>query len=105
MSESGREWLAILGSPTIALGLWWLLSWFLPPGVAMVIALTSGIAWGTYWKTGRRDMALVPVTIVLAYATALPFPGEWRFPIAVIFVVAGSLVGMGLRHRRTRAPE
>lgn len=105
MSETGREWLAIIGAPLIALGLLWLLRGFLPSGMALSIALTSGLAWGHYWKTGRPELALVPVSIALAYTATLPFPGEWRFPIAIVFVIAGSFVGMWLRHRRTHASE
>jgi hypothetical protein len=105
VSERRPEWLAIVGAPLIGLGLLWLLRWFLPSGMALAIALTSGIAWGYCWKTGRLDMVALPVTLVFALAVAAPFPDPWRFPIAVVFVVAGSLVGMWIRHRLTHAPE
>jgi hypothetical protein len=99
MNGGKSEWLATAGSPLVALALLWLLRWWLPPGMALAIALTAGMAWGYYWKTGRADLVAVPVTIALALAVSRLFPPAWGGGIAVVFVVAGYLAVLRFRHR------
>jgi hypothetical protein len=103
MSNRKSEWLGIAGSPLLGLALLWLLGRFLPSGIALAIALTTAMAWGQYWKSGRAEMAVVPVTIALAFAVAQVFPREWSGGIAVVFVVAGYLAVLRLRQRQVRA--
>jgi hypothetical protein len=55
MNDSRKGWLAIIGAPLVGLALLWLLRGFLPPGMALAIALTSGMAWAYYWKMGRTE--------------------------------------------------
>lgn len=100
MSDSRKEWLAIIGSPLIGLGLLCLLRAFLPPGMALGIAVTSAIAWGYYWKTGEAGLVVVPITIAFAFAVARLVPYEWRPVIAIACAVAGMLVGARFRQRR-----
>jgi hypothetical protein len=102
MSKAGREWLAIIGAPLVALALLWLLRGFLPPGMTLAIALTSGMAWGYYWKMGRFDFVVAPVTIALAFGVAQFVPNGWRPLIALVFVVAALLAAAWLRQRLSR---
>jgi hypothetical protein len=102
MSETRSEWLAIIGSPLIGLALLWLLRGFLPPGMTMAIALTSGMAWAYYRKMGRIDLVVAPVTIALAFAVAQLVPNGWRPLIALVFVVAALLAAAWLRQRLSR---
>ena len=102
MSETRREWLTIIGAPLIALGLLGLLRLFLPPGMALAVAMTSGMAWGYYWKTGRPDLAVVPVAIAGPFAVAQPFPEQWRWVVGLAFLVAGYPIFLWLRQRHVR---
>lgn len=100
MIGSKSDWLGIVGSPLVALGLLWLLRGLVPPGMALALAVTTAMTWGYYWKNGSLDMAVVPVTIALAFATAGFFPDQWHGPIAILFVIGGILFGKWLQQRR-----
>lgn len=102
MRGSRKEWLAIIGSPLVALALLWLLRGFMPPGMALAIALTSGMAWGYYWKMGRFDFVVTPITVALAFMAAQFVPDGWRPLIALVFVVAALLAAAWLRQRPIR---
>ena len=75
---------------------------YLIMGMALAIALTSGMAWGYYWKMGRFDFVVTPVTIALAFGVAQFVPNGWRPLIALVFVVAALLAAAWLRQRLSR---